>query len=92
MSTRLALPCDCVGTCGIALFMEYEQQGDYPQEFFVEFYTAPLAGRNLRSRLKHAWGAIRNREPYAHAVCWTSPEQPERLRDWLIEKLPEAQR
>lgn len=87
MTEKLALPCDCAGTCGIALFMEFEASKDDPQEFFVEFYSAPLHGRSLRWRLKHAWAAIRDKEPYMHAVCWTTSEQPERLRDWLTKRL-----
>lgn len=90
MSDKIALPCDCAGTCGIALMMEFAPFKEDPQEFFVEFYTAPRATGDLRHRLRHAWAAIRNKEPYMHAVCWTNPEQPRRLRDWLTERLESA--
>ncbi len=91
MSDRLMLPCDCAGGCNIAVFMEYEAYGDGPQEFFLEFYTAPMRG-TFRWRVKHAWATLRNKEPYMHGVGWTGPTEPQRLRDWLNETIGQGKR
>lgn len=89
MADKLALPCDCAGTCSIALVMEFEARDDEPQEFFVEFYTSVGHGRgDWRDRLRIAWGVLRKKEPYVHSLCWTDPTQPEALRDFLNDKLP----
>lgn len=87
---KLSLPCDCAGTCSVALVTEYEEYGDEPQEFFVEFYVRPVQYR-LRDRVRYAWRMLRKATFIDPNCClsWSGPEQPEKLRDFLNEKLPQ---
>lgn len=84
---KLALPCDCAGSCSIALITEIDWWNDDPSDFFVEFYTAVSRQRRFRDRLRVAWGALRNREPWIHDVSWTGPEEIRQLRDFLSKAL-----
>ena len=82
---RHITPCSCVGTCGVAIFTEWEGNTDRPDEWFVEFYEHISRQPQWRDRLRVVWGVLRGREPYTHGVCLQA-EEIAALRDFLNER------
>lgn len=80
---QLMLPCDCVGTCGVALVTHIEPHGDEPAQFTVDFFAHVGWGTGgWRDRLRVAWRVIRGGEPWAHAIVLT-PETATALAAFL---------
>lgn len=80
---EIALPCDCAGTCSIALVTEWEPWEDEPQQFYVDFYAHLNATGNLHYRAGLAWKLLRGKDPYNHGVVFTDKAKVARLRDFL---------
>lgn len=81
---QIAIPCDCIGSCSIALFTEWEQYGGSEQECFVEFYRHTQIKRFRKSILKDWWNFIRGKEISTGGVSLDYSKICE-LRDFLIE-------
>ena len=85
MSKReLALSCDCIGTCAVALVTDWEQDdiNEYG-ELFVQMYKHISCQRRWRDRLRIAWAVLRGRDPFTHGVMLQDPAKVEQLRDFL---------
>jgi hypothetical protein len=65
---KLALPCGCVGTCGVALVTAFEPWGDDPAEAFVSFHQHVGYGQALWWRARTAWRVLRGKDPWTHDV------------------------
>lgn len=81
---KIAIPCSC--GCSVVVVMEFEQFGDDPQQFFVEFFTAYREKDSRRARWQAAWRVFRGKDPWLHDVC-LDPTEIAKLRDFLSERL-----
>lgn len=90
MTRKLSLPCDCAGSCTVAVVTEFEQTDKDRGETFVEFYEHPCAQFTLRRRLRVAWQVARGRDPWTHGICLMDPTKVRQLADFLTESLPEG--
>ncbi len=79
---RIAIPCDCAGTCTILVFEEIDLEG--PQ-VWVEHYKAHPRLR-WRGRLKVLWTVLRGREADIEDMVLRD-EELRRLRGWIDERL-----
>lgn len=78
---KLALPCECVGTCGVAVVTVLEPWGDDPMETFIGFHQR--AGyETLSQRARAAWRVLRGQDPWLHDVS-LSVAQMRELSDFL---------
>lgn len=85
MKHELTLGCDCAGTCTILLVMEWERDGDSPQESYFEMYEHIRRRTRWRDRLRVALAVVRGREPYTHGTAFIGSEKLVQLRDFLTE-------
>ncbi|MBX5442268.1 MAG: hypothetical protein IRZ32_12180 [Solirubrobacteraceae bacterium] len=84
-AARHAVPCDCAGTCTVALVTALEPAGREPQTWYVDLYQHARY-RSLGDRARAAWRVLRGRDPWMHQVV-LSPERLRGLRDFIDEHL-----
>lgn len=84
---KIAIPCTC--GCGVLVIVEFDQYGEDPQEFFVEFFTSPDPRISRRQRLATAWRVLRGREPWLHDVN-LGPHEMNDMKAFLERTLPKA--
>jgi hypothetical protein len=87
MKKQHTIPCDCVGTCGVALVTDFEPFDDEKPEMFIEMFEHISGAGSLRHRLKVAWKVARGRDPWSHGVCIQNRAKVTDLRDFLTECL-----
>jgi hypothetical protein len=81
MIDKLALPCECAGTCSVALVTSIEGVAEDPHEFYVEFFEH-VGRAGLRLQAKAAWRVLRGKDPWTHDVS-LSVRQILELRDFI---------
>jgi hypothetical protein len=67
--------------------MEFDQFGEDPQEFFVEFFTSYRPKDSRRSRWKAAWRVFLGKDPWLHDVCLGTEEMTQ-FKEFLDATLP----
>jgi len=72
---QLALPCQCAGTCTIALILEFDSFQDEPLHWWVDMYTTGGNARNWRWKFSQFWKILRNKDDaYRHGVLLYEPQ------------------
>lgn len=66
--TKVAVPCSCVGNCGVVLVTDMQPFGDDPHVAFVEFFQS-YQSHTMRHRLRAAWRVLRGKDPWIHDIC-----------------------
>lgn len=85
---KLALPCDCAGTCTVMLVSELGAWGNDPQEIYVDFYEHLTLSGSVRKRVRLAWQVLRGKEAVDHGLVFDEAEKLWRLVDFLVAILP----
>jgi hypothetical protein len=85
---EIVLKCSCVGSCTLALVLEWLDFEDQPKsEWWLDFYTSYYRPDRFRHRVKAALHLLRRKgdPPYVHAMT-LDPAERERLRAFLESK------
>ena len=81
---EISVPCDC--HCSVILVTEFEQWGDDPQQFNIDFYTKYKSKPYFRDRIKNIWAILRGKEVIDDEIV-LSPEHIRELMKFFNEHI-----
>lgn len=89
---RIIIPCECAGTCELAMITYIESEDDdwRHEGWYLTWFVTLRQGAPLRERIRQAWKMLWKKDHWIHDIVISRKSAAE-LCDWLTKTLGEGE-